>query len=242
MNELYDCDLGFPNMPSEVELEGSSSLAFAMQQYDGDEYFVEVNGAAVAVNIHCADRREGMSQLKAREYMRRWGLAYNTIDKCPDDEYARSGEWYGWDCSWIGCMSGCGGGEGETLLDYATAANMMNCEVIENAMTQALTYKDDWYDVAGQSSSAGATSRRAAMNGRVWSIIYNWFYQVHTYQDTQENTCDEDEVTGAYDEYMEDMDAALGDMDEPMSNGTLALIVMGGALGMILVITKFVGK
>jgi hypothetical protein len=236
------CDLGFPNMPSDVELEGSSSLAFAMQQYDGNEYFGEVNSALAVQNVHCADRREGMSKCKASEYMRRWGLAYNQEDSCSDDEHAVSGTEHNWDCSAIGCGAGCGWCEAAKLLDYATAANMMNCEVIENAMTQALTYKDDWYDVAGQSSSAGATSRRAAMNGRVWSIIYNWFYQVHTYQDTQENTCDEDEVTGAYDEYMEDMDAALGDMDEPMSNGTLALIVMGGALGMILVITKFVGK
>ena len=236
------CDLGFPNMPQDVELEGSSELLYALQEYDGMEYFGEVNGAANIVNVHCADRREGMAQLKAREYMRRWGLAYNRDEFCPNDEYARDGTWYSWDCSAIGCGAGCGGGEGAKLLDYATAANMMNCEVIENAMTSSLTIKDEWYDVAGQSSSAGAASRRAAMNGRVWSIIYNWFYQVHTYQDTQENTCDEDEITGAYDDYQNDMNTAMDEMGEPMSNGTLALIVMGGALGMILVITKFVGK
>jgi hypothetical protein len=236
------CDLGFPNMPQEVELEGSSELLYAMQEYDGMEYFGEVNGAANIVNVHCADRREGMAQLKAREYMRRWGLAYNRDEFCPNDEYARDGTWYSWDCSAIGCGAGCGGGEGAKLLDYATAANMMNCEVIEKAMDEALIYMGDWYGLAGDSSSVGATSRRNAMNGRVWEIIYNWFSQVHTYQDTQENTCDEDEVTGAYDDYQNDMNTAMDEMGEPMSNGTLALIVMGGALGMILVITKFVGK
>jgi hypothetical protein len=250
--------VGFPYVPEGGPLEGSGSLQYAMQQYDGDLFFEDVKGASCTSCCWCSERRQQMSIFKANYYLWLWGLAYSRPDgnlisdakkhyqvseiKLTDNpEYRKQGNYIDWDCTWIGCGCGCSGTWTYEKVDYATAAEYLNCADIGGALDIAWGFESQYGRWAGASSSLAALSRRHAMNQDVWFQIANYLEQVKSYKDSRDpvNCYVEDAVTPweAYNKKLEDTLAAI---PEPMSNGTLALVVVGGALSLTIILTKFI--
>ena len=78
------------------------------------------------------------------------------------------------------------------------------------------------------------------MNQDVWNDIANYFSQLKSYKDTQETSCYVDDAVTPWEAYNAKLEATLAAIPEPMSNGTLGLIVVGGALSITLILTKFI--
>jgi len=250
--------VGFPYVPEGGPLEGSGVLQYAMQQYDADLFFEEVKGSPCSNDCYCAERRQQYAKFKADYYLWLWGFAYSRpeggnrisnaeahygkeVEITDNPDYIREGEYLDWDCSWIGCGAGCGGTWTYERVDYATAAEYINCTDIGGALDIALGNATAFGDDAGESSSLGKTSRKHQMNQDVWDDIAGYLGQLKSYKDSNNAiSCYVEDAVTPWEAYNKELEATLAAIPEPMSNGTLGIIIVGGALSVTLILTKFI--
>jgi hypothetical protein len=261
-NTLENCvDVGYPYLPDvETTTEGSSILSYAFQNDYDENFLLEgMTGTPCFSNCWCSSRISANVRVKASYYMWKWGLAYSmpvsnvnfNINENGSEVVPCNAFEEGMTKMPVNVPYNCGifgGNSGTKLvhekLDFATGAALLNCDDLQGAWTVADDREKEFLDYLGDMSGIApnltAQGKKHKANADVWGIIKNWIKGVIDYQDANEQSCYVDEVAEEWQAYNEEQERILNSMPKPMSNGTLALIVMGGALSMTLILTKFI--
>ena len=129
-----------------------------------------------------------------------------------------------------------------SAVSAADARETANCEVLEGAV---LMIESEYQRAVRRLNAAGGLGGASAKNAKIdkykWSRVRDYFSRVTLYQDgVNYNTCLEEASIASWEAILAAQQAALDKRPEGISNTALGSIIGVGALGMILVVTKFV--
>jgi len=122
------------------------------------------------------------------------------------------------------------------------ARQLVNCEVLENAVLEAgQLYDDAVKRVNSAGMIGGAGAKNAKIDKHKWSVVRSFFLRATLYQDgANYNTCVEEAREDAWRAILAAAQASLDNRPAGISNVQLGGIIMAGTLGSILIVSKFV--
>lgn len=132
-------------------------------------------------------------------------------------------------------------GKGRIVSSF-DAREASNCEELEGAILQI---ESEFQRATNRVNSAGMLGGASAKNAKIdkhkWNVVRDFFYRAIRYQDgTSYNTCEEQASIDAWEAILAAQTSSLNSRPEGISNTQLAALIGGGAIGMILVVSKFV--
>ena len=114
----------------------------------------------------------------------------------------------------------------------------LNCDSIETYRDVAFNLANEASDRCGNDLFGGKTCKNAKIDERKWSIVARHLQIATSISNNSYETCVEMEAMEDTQATKDALGAILESTPEPMSNGTLALIVGGGSAAMMYVIYK----
>ena len=201
----------------------------------------------------CPPRCFQLGKMKGHRYLQRWGFTYlwkevydqyvaqdSNYEACPTP----TGEVkFNYDCGLFDDPFGVFGTSGTyrtyagSLITIAQTRDLLGCQEISGALSYASTRRQHYASEAGLSS--GKARRKHLVNEGAWKYIEDFF---NAADGASQNyiSCFNVLQTQVLQEGEDEIGGILDSMPEPMSNATLAAILGGTGLGMILILNKVV--
>ena len=231
------CPLGYPNIEN-----------FNLESFNEGEFLDSVS------STWCPPRCAALGKMKGHRYLQRWGFAYlwkdiydqyvaqdSAYEAC--DNPSNSEVKFPYDCGLFDDPLGIWGTSGKfrtyagSVITIAQTRDLIDCEEISGALSYASTRRGHYATEAG--NSTGTARRKNLCNEAAWKYIEDFFNAADSASQnfiSCYNVLQQQILEGGED----DLEAILDSMPEPMNNVTLAAIIGGTGLGMILILNKVV--
>ena len=218
---------------------------FDLESYDEGEFLGSVR------SNWCPPRCFQLGKMKGLTYLARWGFAYLSNDFYYQNESEFAGcpsptaeVKFNYDCGLFDDPFGIFGTSGTyrtlfygSLITIAQTRDLIGCQEISGALSYASDRRQHYATEAGNTS--GKARRKHLVNEGAWKYIEDFF---NAADGASQNyiSCFNVLQTEVLEEGEDEIGAILDSMPEPMSNATLAAILGGTGLGMILILNKVV--
>lgn len=216
------CVNGYPNIQN-----------FDLESWEADAFLSGVGSS------WCPSRCRAKGRAKALWYLRKWGLAYATnINGTEGCDIVKSEVKFDYKCG--GCIVGsCGDYRSYSgaQITIQEGRELLSCEAISGAVSYSSSQVDYWW--GEKNDTNGKEMRKAHCNAWCWEYISDFFQKLDN-ASQNEVACITELTQQQYDEAADTLAGVLDEMPEPMSNATLAAIIGGSGLAMILALNKFV--
>tara|TARA_R100000005_G_C4970255_1_gene183510 strand:+ start:61 stop:747 length:687 start_codon:yes stop_codon:yes gene_type:complete len=196
----------------------------------------------------CPKRCRALGKAKGLFYLRTWGFAYARFQDVQLEPYegclnATEEVEFPYDCGIFNDPLGIWGTAGSydsgsgSHITIAETRDLIDCQVISGSLSQAAIERGNYATDAGTTS--GKERRKNLCNEAAWKYIEDFF---HSADSASQNfiSCYNVLQTQILEEGEDELGGILDSIPEPMSNLTLAAIIGGSGLAMILILNKVV--